>query len=133
MPASILCNLLKVLARHSKAATQGVNELSCPVCCEVVNVRIEDVWDEVPHLSVVFVCLWEPVCELGVEVTVLEVSPVGMCVPEEHPVVGRILPKAEGEGAFAAVLVGCVGIGAGNTVRHNVEFGVWDKCAVAAL
>ena len=67
------------------------------------------------------------------EVAVLEVSPVGTCVPEEHPVVGRILPEAECEGAFAAVLVGCVGVGAEDAVRHNVEFGVWDECAVAAL
>ena len=84
-------------------------------------------------MPVVFIGLWEPVCELGVEVSVLEASPVGACIPEEHPVVGRILPEAEREGAFTAMLVCRIGIGARDAVRHDVEFGVWDQGAVAAL
>ena len=79
------------------------------------------------------------------EVAVLEASPVGACVPKEHPVVGRVLPKAECDcalhggdvsarrGAFVAVLVCRIGVYAGDTVRHGVECGVWDGGAVAAL
>ncbi len=132
-PASILCNLLKVSAGHSESAVQGVDEPSCPVYSEVVDVQIEDIWDKVPHLLVVLICFWESVCKLGVEVTVLEMSPVGVCIPEEHPIVGRVLPKAECEGAFAVVLVGRVCICAGDAVWHSVECGVWDRGAVAAL
>ena len=133
MLTSVLLDLLKVLARCSKAMVQGVNKPSCLVCCEIVNVRIEDIWDKVPRLLVVLICLRESVCELVVEVAVLEVSPVGACVPEEHPVVGWVLPKAECEGAFAVVLVGRVCICAGDAVWHSVECGVWDRGAVAAL
>ncbi len=114
-------------------AVQCEDKLSCPGYSEVVGVRIEDIWDKVPHLLVVFVCLWESVCELVVEVAVLEMSPVGACVPEEHPIVGQVLPKAECEGAFTAVLVGYICIYAGDTVWHGVECGVWDRGTVAAL
>ena len=79
------------------------------------------------------------------EVAVLEASPVGACVPKEHPVVGRVLSKAECDcaldggdvsarrGAFVAVLVCRIGVYAGDAVRHGVECGVWDGGAVAAL
>ncbi len=67
------------------------------------------------------------------EVPVLEVSPVGTCIPKEHPVVGCMLPKVECEGAFTAVLVCCIGVSTRDAVWHDVEFGVWDKGTVAAL
>ena len=83
------------------------------------------------------------------EVVILEMSPVGACIPEEHPVVGRVLPKAECEGVVVAVgrvvsnavcegvakaaPVDLVCVCAGDAVWHGVERGVWDGGAVAAL
>ncbi len=67
------------------------------------------------------------------EVSVLEMSPVGACILEEHLVVDPILPEAEHEGAFVAVLVCCIGICTRDTIGHDAKFGVWDGGAVAVL